>query len=699
MLSLPLSHSWPLFNKGSLFTSRFTMITISPQQLQRLSMPELGTDDWVLSCRAFLCSHVNWSIFDNICHPERVIISPTAASSNSTIEPTISTQPVMAVAPTDSLLTKFNQPITFFTIACLSVSVLALSTAWHNRRVVPSRPVLRKGERLPHPEIVISDEGYSSSGEQATKDSTLEDTGLQSTSTLFTRTALLLASCTELLQSVNRIELTEEHQLVAMSSLSAELPMSIATLCQIQQLLGIYYDTFNDQHGLRSCYETVLSGLALVVSSLDGELANLSNCDCSQKFPRSNSTSYRQFEQLMQQLREHRQSLTFVLESAQKMSDSTSPTSSSSLAVLSSDSKARTPGTDLKGFMDCPPDFDELPEYSPPADGQPFAPDVKAPQTGAVEIDSQPVHLKPNSGTIVTSADLFATISENDVDELKSLLSTEFDPNMPHGKLQRTALHEAARLNRAACAKALIQNAALVDVDDSKGDTPLHLASWEGAVDVGSVLIAADAEIDRLSGRDGYSPLWCAITGRNIDMARLLLRHDARISLKSPADAEPLHQAAITGQSAMCQLLLDRGANVDCADREKNTPLHYAATIGDSRTAKILVNEGADVNAKQERGLTPLHWACHKGHDEVTRFLLDSKADINARSETFATALHCAAARGHLGCVKILTRKGIDLKVVTTGWDNATGTAEEIAVLKGFASVAAFLADFKGKRR
>jgi ankyrin repeat protein len=664
-------------------------------------MQSFAPGDLIQHFRQYICDYVSWNFLDALCQARR-INTTTAPHQIASPQASVPTSEPMALGPTESpLLTKLNQPITFFALACISISVLALSTAWSNNRKSSStaRPQLKRNEPvLSEPEIIIApDEGYSSSGERAPEEVKGQTASIPNHAALLARTSSTLASCSALLQKTNSINVTEEEQAIAMSSLSAELPMSIAALCQIQQLLGIYYDVFSNQPGLRSCYETVLTGLAFVVSTLDGELATLSDCDCSvRKFP--SSSSYRQFEELIDQLREHRQSLMFVAESAQRSTKSSS--GSSSLTVAPVDSKARTPGSDLKGFMDSPPDFDELPEYSPPAgEHHPIAPYAKLPPTHAVEIDSHPIHMNPNTNTAVTAGDIFAALSDNSLSELKSLLSTGFDPNTPYGKLQRTGLHEAARLNRTECAKTLVQSGAVIDIDDSKGDTPLHLASWEGHVEITSTLIAAGADIDRLSGRDGYSALWCAITGHHIDLARLLLRHGARISLRSPSDGLPLHQAAITGQSAMCQLLLDRGAIVDCTDKEENTPLHYAATIGDIRTAKILINEGADLNAKQERGLTPLHWACHKGHDEMVKLLLDSGAKINARSKTFATPLHCAAARGHLGCAKLLVRKGIDCKTVTTGWDGATGTAEEVAVLKGFASLAAFIEDFKGKKR
>jgi ankyrin repeat protein len=597
----------------------------------------------------------------------------------------------MAIGSSHSLL---NQPATVFTIACASITLVALSALWRSRAGAKGTHSLQESApAFTKPGINIADEGYSSATESPQQQKSSSSSKQERNSPSFASISSLIANCSKLLQSVNSFNVAEENEAIVMSSLSAELPMSIAALCQIQQLLGLYYDVLGKQPGLKSCFETVLTGLATVVSTLDGELATLSDCDYSvRKFP-STGANHRHFEELIQNLQSHRQSLLFCIDSIQKASQPSTSTPYSLGPPAASNSKAHTPGTDLSHFMLNSPDFDEPPEYSPPADGHAMAPESKCPPSHAVEIDSNPIPVKANSNTAVTVADIFAAVLENDASELESLLSLGFDPNTTYGKLQRTPLHEAARLNRPTCAKVLLNFSAIADIDDAKGDAPLHLASWEGHVEVASVLLSSGVDMDRLSGRDGYSPLWCAITGRHIDFVRLLCHSGARISLKNPADALPLHQVAITGQSAMCELLLERGASVDCVDAEQNTPLHYAATTGDLRTAKALVKEGANVNAQQERGLSPLHWACHKGHKEMVQWLLEHGAEINSRSETFATPLHCSAAKGHLSCAKILVRKGADCKIPTSRWDGVAGTAEEVAIGKGYMNVAAFIRD------
>lgn len=263
-----------------------------------------------------------------------------------------------------------------------------------------------------------------------------------------------------------------------------------------------------------------------------------------------------------------------------------------------------TPGEDLKTWIDSPP------EYSPPSQAESIPIPEKSQAQPAPEVS---VTVHNDSTTSPLDEDLYQAIVDNDVKALSQLLERGADLHSIHGSLQRTPLHQAAELNHDKCLSVLLRHGAVTTTEDSAGDTPLHLAAWSGHVEAASTLLAQGADTDWLSGRDGYSPLWCAVTARHIDVARLLLRKGARVSLRSGGGMMPLHQAAVTSQTAMCELLLERGASVDPLDGDENTPLHYAAVSGEVATVRLLVNHGAELDRRQSQGLTPLMWAAHKG--------------------------------------------------------------------------------------
>ncbi|GAB7365482.1 hypothetical protein MBLNU230_g6555t1 [Neophaeotheca triangularis] len=414
----------------------------------------------------------------------------------------------------------------------------------------------------------------------------------------------------------------------------------------------------------------------------------------------STSTSH----QLIQQLRNQKPGIEFLVESVNKERLPPTPpvddmdgaqNQHQGLDVSSEIHTGITPSADMKCWVEPPP------EYTASSDA-PTAIDEKQDVKEAPSADIKEVPRDAEESTSDVQAHLFTNndepelheaVLQNDTETTAYLLSNNADPNAPRGDLQRTPLHQAAHLNHTQCLPILLRHGAIMNSEDSKGDTPLHLAAWAGNVEALSTLLAHGAEVDWLSGRDGYSPLWCAISAYEIDAARLLLRHGARVSLRSMSGGGlmPLHQAAVMGQSAMCELLLERGAQVDCSDETMNTPLHYAAACGSVGSVKVLLQAGADMGKKTVHGLTPLHWAAHKGHAEAVGLLVSCGAEVNARAAEEATPLHLAANRGHLPAVRLLLANGADRWIEAEAWDGASGRAVDMAREKGHDRVVAVL--------
>ncbi|KAI5370919.1 Putative ankyrin repeat-containing domain superfamily [Septoria linicola] len=332
-----------------------------------------------------------------------------------------------------------------------------------------------------------------------------------------------------------------------------------------------------------------------------------------------------------------------------------------------------TPAVDDKCFIDPPP------EYSPPSGSS----SPVAREKADIKQESQSPAQTPKP---FDSDSLFNAVNADDTGTLSQLLLLGADASTPFGELRRTSLHIAAHLNHVQSLALLLKSGAVeLSTEDAKGDTALHLAAWSGNVEALSLLLSHSAEVDFLSGRDGYSPLWCAISANQIDAARLLLKHGARVSLRSAGGGGlmPLHQAAVMGQSAMCELLLERGAQVDCLDDDKNTPLHYASASGSVASVRVLLRGGASLEAKQSYGLTAVHWAAHKGHAEVIEVLLSCGAEVDSRANEGATPLHLAANRGHVAAAKMLFEKGASRRPGSATWDGVSGTPAEMAKSKG----------------
>ncbi|KAI7596699.1 hypothetical protein KC343_g17034, partial [Hortaea werneckii] len=171
-----------------------------------------------------------------------------------------------------------------------------------------------------------------------------------------------------------------------------------------------------------------------------------------------------------------------------------------------------TPCADTPGWIEPPP------EYAPPADSVSATSLVSSEEKrDAKQADMDPPEPQDQASDEVFDTDVvYNAVTENNEALIVDLLDQGADVNASVGELQRTALHQAAYLNNQRCLSLLLRHGAEISVEDAKGDTPLHLAAWTGHVEALATFLSHGADVDWLSGRDGYSPLWCAISAHQI---------------------------------------------------------------------------------------------------------------------------------------------------------------------------------------
>ena len=579
-------------------------------------------------------------------------------------------------------------PTTYFAVACTAFSILAVTTAWRNQQSIAPEKSARKPIRIssrpplrPTPQVVV-DSLY-------VDDENVPHHQPQSSSWAQTPVDVLsnlIQLCARLAQQLRSSQQLTDSR-IAVASLLGELSLLTTVLSKLQHITTLRPLVVTGSSTQAACFEATTSSLNELLALLQAELES----------PHGASHTVKD---AAQHLRDQRSALNYLVDSLNSTSfpptppceadagSSLRPGYEHDLGFMHplTPSTGLTPAVDARGWIEPPP------EYTPPASGSLHAVIVEKPDAKGSE--ATPPRDQPEVEDEIYDHDaLYNAVTEDDADLVTELLALGADPAAPIGDMQRTPLHQAAHLNHTSCMAVLLRDGAMMSAEDSQGDTPLHLAAWAGHVESLSALLAHGADVDWLSGRDGYSPLWCAISAYNIDAARLLLKHGARVSLRSTSGGGlmPLHQAAVTGQSAMCELLLERGAQVDSVDEDNNTPLHYAAACGSAASVKILLCNGADVTAAQKQGLTPAHWAAHKGHTEVLKMLLSYGAPVNATAEEGATPLHLAANRGHMSAARLLLENGANRKAKAATWDGVTGGPAEMAKAKGHSRVARLL--------
>lgn len=191
--------------------------------------------------------------------------------------------------------------------------------------------------------------------------------------------------------------------------------------------------------------------------------------------------------------------------------------------------------------------------------------------------------------------DFFASIRQDDVATLNSLLRRGFDPNTraPDGQ---HGLYLAIRAGAKRVVPALIDwPKTEVESLNSAGESPLMMAALDGQLDWCRKLIARDAAVNKT----GWTPLHYAATKGHLDVMRLLLEEHAFIDAESPNRTTPLMMAARYGSLEAVKLLLEEGADPLMRNAQKMTAIDFAQSAQRGDVAEWI---SKSVRQRQPRG-------------------------------------------------------------------------------------------------
>ena len=238
------------------------------------------------------------------------------------------------------------------------------------------------------------------------------------------------------------------------------------------------------------------------------------------------------------------------------------------------------------------------------------------------------------------------------------------------GLEHESLMHDAVESESLEMVKLLVEKGAPINEMNDHMETPVHLAAWEGNIQMMDFLLRQYDSNMPLHQRDdnNYTVLDIAARQGNLELAKFLVERRAPVNRstfdwKEAFPKMPLHLAAKNGHSEVAQFLLDNGADLNIRTFDGYTPLHFAAKEGHDKVSRTLLENGADVNAKDKEGLTPLHVAVEGGHIEVASVLLNKGADINRQSNDNRTPLHLAAYEGKTEMIKFLLEQGADVNM------------------------------------
>uniref|UniRef100_A0A8C3ANW6 Ankyrin 3 n=1 Tax=Cyclopterus lumpus TaxID=8103 RepID=A0A8C3ANW6_CYCLU len=231
-------------------------------------------------------------------------------------------------------------------------------------------------------------------------------------------------------------------------------------------------------------------------------------------------------------------------------------------------------------------------------------------------------------------------------------------------------LHVAAKYGKMEVASLLLQKRASPDAAGKSGLTPLHVAAHYDNQRVALLLLDQGAS-PHAAAKNGYTPLHIAYgadtnavtrqgispihlrsTGGSVDLVSLLLTKNANVNMSG---LTPLHFAAQEDKVNVAEVLLNHGADVDPQTKMGYTPLHVACHYGNAKMANFLLQNHASANGKTKNGYTPLHQAAQQGHTHIINLLLQRGALANELTVNGNTALSIARRLGYISVVDTLS--------------------------------------------
>ncbi len=251
----------------------------------------------------------------------------------------------------------------------------------------------------------------------------------------------------------------------------------------------------------------------------------------------------------------------------------------------------------------------------------------------------------PNAPAARPASEIVTASQRGDAARVRELLAAGGNPNDVDPDTGRSALHFAARENRAEVVAILIDSKADINATDRTGKTPLTMAAENSAVDATKLLIERGADLNKRDQIGGTPLTWACGLG-TAPTVKLLIDSGADLSVVDINGLTPLIWAAGIGKPESVKLILERKPDLAVQDGVTgDTALMRAVRSGKTESVKLLIDAGADVSVKNRQGFTPVQMAAMSGNLEKVKLLVEAKADLASTDANGRTPLDLAMRR------------------------------------------------------
>ncbi|KAG8131093.1 hypothetical protein E2320_017685 [Naja naja] len=200
--------------------------------------------------------------------------------------------------------------------------------------------------------------------------------------------------------------------------------------------------------------------------------------------------------------------------------------------------------------------------------------------------------------------------------------------------------------------------------------TLVYQAAANGDINTLTTVIREDPSILECCDSEGSTPLMHAISGRQLDTVKLLLKMGANINTQDARGRTSLSLATYLGWLEGCVTLLRNGAKQNIPDKNGRLPLHAATADPNPQHVQTLLHKGSDPTLVDKDFKTVFHWAVQNGKtcihvaaaagysDVISELAKIPECNLQALDVDDRTPLHWAAAAGKTDCVRTLLQLG-----------------------------------------
>ena len=241
---------------------------------------------------------------------------------------------------------------------------------------------------------------------------------------------------------------------------------------------------------------------------------------------------------------------------------------------------------------------------------------------------------------------------------LKVLLIYKVDLNVIDLKNNMTPLTVACAKGNSKLIDILAKNGADITKVVPLVGTPLHAAVENGQESAAKQLLQLGVNPDIPNG-GGVSPLMRAVECEQIEIAELLLKHKANVTLKHPETGLPiLHKAAARNNIKMLKLLMAHGADINQLTSKGSTALHIALAHGAKDAVDLFCRANCNINIQNIAGITPILAAIQSRQFECASKILNYSPDVNLCAKDQVSPLYAATDFRAVEIVQQLLKMG-----------------------------------------